>query len=299
MPAVAQGKKKKKPTRTERTVTVSYDGTQPRAPYASSTIASGSKEAGADATLWLGGRRCGRVLIAGGGSQVLETCPGVRPGAIVKIGEGTCTFNFVFTGYRLNDRGRRVKAGRFIGTAGHCIISGGEKTWGRDKGPRALDSEDHRIGEFSYAVLEDPKDFALIRLDKGVKANPQMCHFGGPTGTNSDLSTEPTELQHYGNGVGVGDVVPARESQAVFGMPDPDHVYAQGVAAFGDSGSGVMSAGGRAVGVLVRVGVMVTSGPEAGDIEITRLAPQVARAEKKLGLTELRLIKAAKLETDG
>jgi SAM-dependent MidA family methyltransferase len=40
----------------------------------------------------------------------------------------------------------------------------------------------NRIGEFAYAILQDPKDFALIRLDPGVAANPQMCHFGGPTG---------------------------------------------------------------------------------------------------------------------
>ena len=95
-------------------------------------------------------------------------------------------------------------------------------------------------------------------------------------------------LHHYGNGVGVGAVVPARSALA-FGMPHPDHVFAQGVAVPGDSGSGVISGDGRAVGVLVTVGIhsdsIGTGGIDAGLIGITRLAPQVARAELLLGVT--------------
>jgi hypothetical protein len=70
-------------------------------------------------------------------------------------------------------------------------------------------------------------------------------------------------------------------------MPDPDHVFANGVAAPGDSGSGVISADGRAVGVLVTVGLhtgaLGTGGLDAGLIGITRIAPQEARAEQVLG----------------
>jgi hypothetical protein len=203
-------------------------------------------------------------------------CPGVRPGAIVRTDKGQCTFNFLFLG----SDGRL-----YIGTAGHCILGdspiggdAGEFSWAPGRGPEARDGNDSRIGEFAYAVLQDPKDFALIRLDSGVGASPQMCHFGGPMGTNTSTSPMLVVLHHYGNGVGVGAVVPARSALA-FGMPHPDHVFAQGVAVPGDSGSGVISGDGRAVGVLV------TGGIDAGLIGITRLAPQVARAELLLGVT--------------
>jgi len=77
-------------------------------------------------------------------------------------------------------------------------------------------------------------------------------------------------------------------------MPDPDHVFAQGVAVPGDSGSGVISSDGRAVGVLVTVGVHTASlgfgGLDAGTIGMTRLTPQVERAQAVLGVNlELQL----------
>ena len=80
-----------------------------------------------------------------------------------------------------------------MGTAGHCILGEspvggdvGEESWAPGTGPVASDADGNRIGEFAYAILQDPKDFAVIRLDAGVEASPQMCHFGGPTGTNTD-----------------------------------------------------------------------------------------------------------------
>src|SRR5918996_365009 len=214
------------------------------------------------------------------------TCPGVRPGAIVNSDAGQCTFNFRFNG---------SDGERYIGTAGHCILGDspiggdvGEESWAPGQGPVARDAEGNRIGEFAYAILEDPKDFALIRLDNGVEASAQMCHFGGPNGTNSDQPSTPTLLNHFGNGLGVGSVLPARTALAL-GMPDPDHVFANGVAVPGDSGSGVISSDGRAVGVAVTVGVhsssIGTDGVDAGVVGITRIPPQEARAEQVLGTT--------------
>ena len=206
-----------------------------------------------------------------------------------------CTLNFLF---------RAADGTRFIGTAGHCILGSGEsplrtgeertpevteKTWAPGSGPAAKDASGQRLGEFAYAVLGDPKDFALIRLDPGVDASPQVAFFGGPTGINTDRPDDPVMLAYYGNGVGVGSAVPARSALAL-GMPDPDHVYALGLAAPGDSGSAVISADGRAVGVLVTVGIGLApsgSGPASGnvgDVGITRLGPQLARAEQALGV---------------
>ena len=214
------------------------------------------------------------------------TCPGVRPGAIVLTDVGQCTMNFLFRG---------SDGSRYIGTAGHCILGAspiggnvGETSWAPGKGPVARDSAGSRIGEFAYAILQDPKDFSLIRLDPQAQASAAMCHFGGPTGVNDETPglTQPVVLEWFGNGIVAGSALPARSAIAA-GMPSPDHVFAQGVATPGDSGSGVISSDGRAVGALVTVGVHTGSlglaGGDAGLVGITRLTPQVARAQQLLG----------------
>jgi len=233
----------------------------------------------------LGGKPCKLIPPANAAAPVgTGTCPGVRPGAIVQSDAGQCTFNFLFTG---------SNGARYMGTAGHCILGEspiggdvGEESWAPGTGPVATDADGNRIGEFAYAILQDPKDFALIRLDAGVQASAQMCHFGGPNGTNNDQGSAPVVLNHFGNGVGIGSVLPAR-SHLALGTPSPDHVYANGVAAPGDSGSGVISSDGRAVGVLVTVGIHTagigTAGVDAGLVGITRITPQVARAQQVLG----------------
>jgi hypothetical protein len=232
----------------------------------------------------LGGVPCELIEVPAATPVGVGSCPGVRPGAVVQSDSGQCTFNFLFQG----GDGRR-----YIGTAGHCILGdspvggdAGEQSWAPGTGPEARDGQGNRVGEFAYAILQDPKDFALIRLDAGVAANPQMCHFGGPTGINSDLATQQVTLHHFGQGVGVGTVLPGRSAVAL-GMPDPDHVYALGAVVPGDSGSGIISADGRAVGVIVTTGLHLASigfpTSDAGTMGVTRLAPQVQRASQVLG----------------
>jgi hypothetical protein len=243
-----------------------------------------------DSTLtnWtLGGVPCTLIPVPAAAPFGTGTCPGVRPGAIVRSDVGQCTLNFLFLG---------SDGSRYIGTAGHCILGTspfggdvGEMAWAPGTGPEARDSGGNRIGEFAYAILQDPKDFSLIRLDPQVQANAGMCHFGGPTAVNNDQPglLQPVVLNWFGNGVGVGALLPARSALAA-GMPNPDHVFAQGIAVPGDSGSGVISSDGRAVGVLVTVGVHTASlgfgGLDAGTIGMTRLTPQVERAQAVLGV---------------
>ncbi len=212
----------------------------------------------------------------------IGSCPGVRPGALVESDKGFCTFNFLFTGSDGN---------RYMGTAGHCILGNsqfvediGESSWAPGTGPEARDDNGARIGEFAYAILFRPKDFALIRLDPGVAANPQMCHFGGPTGINTQTSGSGM-IHHRGNGLVIGDLVPARTSYTL-SYSNPNTALAYGAAAPGDSGGGVLSSDGKAVGALVSLGVN-----PGGIIGITRLAPQVAQAEQVLGI-DLTLVTA-------
>jgi hypothetical protein len=250
----------------------------------------------ASAGQWtLGGVPCKLIEVPAAAPVGTGACPGVRPGAVVESDNGQCSFNFLFAG----SDGRR-----YIGTAGHCILGddplggdAGERTWALGTGPEARDGEGNRIGEFAYAVLQDPKDFALIRLDPGVGANPQMCHFGGPTGLNADRPSGPVVLHHFGQGVGVGTVLPARSAIAA-GMPDPDHVYAAGAVLPGDSGSGIISSDGRAVGVIVTTGLHTGTiglpALDAGTMGVTRLQPQLQRAGNQLGI-ELDLQEAPAL----
>jgi hypothetical protein len=207
---------------------------------------------------------------------------------------------------------------RYIGTAGHCVSPGAaaneesnpdgngriERVWSWGSGPVAKDPAGHRIGEFAYAVVRAPKDFALIRIDPAVEASPEMCHFGAPRGVDTTDTAGAVFLRYYGNGQGIDTVLPARSAVA-FGTPNPDHVYAAGLALPGDSGAGVMTADGLALGVLVSFGVHGFSydpgplphtpmprdpphvdgnGADLGTLGITRLGPQLARASQMLGV---------------
>lgn len=227
-------------------------------------------------------------------------CGGVRPGARVGLaGGGGCTLNFLFVG---------SDARRYIGTAGHCLIGAegegpvqetkdGEISWRPGSGIVATDDTGKRIGESAYAIHLDGYDFALIRLDRGVRSSPSMCHWGGPKGINSDMTDGAVLLRHYGHGAGSGRapviimgnepyLVPAR-SALTTSLSDPLRVYAWGHASFGDSGGPVISDDGRAVGVTVSLSTLpVLTG---GNVGITRLPIQVRRAEKMMGIS-LRLL---------
>jgi hypothetical protein len=248
---------------------------------------------GSASAFTLGGAPCSLIPVPAADAAPVgaEPCEGVRPGGRLETDIGLCTYNFLF---------RAPDGTRYIGTAGHCILpsspvtgSAGEKLWPKGAGPQAK-TGGQRVGEFAYAVLEDPKDFALIRLDPGVEASPEMCHFGGPTGVFEGHSPDPTVLEYYGNGVAIGSVLPARSGVAA-GVPNDDHVYAIGLALPGDSGSGVISSDGRALGVLVTTGVhgfgFDENGVDFGTMGITRLAPQIARASEALGF-RLELVTA-------
>lgn len=257
-------------------------------PLASGVGAAESGGSSAEAPLVLGGRPCSLVPVpqleaAAPVGLGVGGCAGVRPGAIVFSEIGRCTFNFLFAG----SDGRR-----YMGTAGHCVLGTGtipvpERIWASGEGPAALDADKVRIGEFAYAIKDSPKDFALIRLDEGVEASPEMCFFGGPTGYDSDVNPDLDLLQYYGNGIGIGTAVPARSAMVV-GKPSSDHVFALGLVLPGDSGSGVNSSDGRAIGVVVTTGFhggrIEPNGVDFGTVGITRLEPQVERAEERLGI---------------
>ena len=228
-----------------------------------------------------------------------------------------CTANFVFTD---------AEGNRYIGTAGHCApVERGVHTWAVGEGPVATHGlrikEAVPIGRFVFAgstlvtsAIPAPAvgftpewDLALIRLDPGIAVSPQMAHFGGPTALNADLSPEPALLYHYGWGVhGVNGEPEVEDCCAIeqpahgrsalaTSMGDPLLVHVIDVAGGGDSGSPVISADGRAVGIVSSMNYAdhgaSLDGIETGNGIYVRLGPQVAFAETTLG-TRLTLVTA-------
>ena len=254
----------------------------------------------------LGGQPCQLIEVPAvtelptAGPFGLDSCPGVRPGAIVQTESGICTLNFMFTDEAAN---------RYMGTAGHCILAtspvggqdNGEVSFGPGDGPEARDGLGNRIGDFVYAIQQDPRDFALILLDDGVEASPQVCSFGGPTGINETRPSllEPTVLSSFGNPLGLGTGITAKSFVAL-GMPSADHVFATGLVLPGDSGGPVVDGQGQAVGTVVTTGLHLgdslvsLQGLDAGLVGITRLGPQLERAGDVLG-TDLDLVTAPRL----
>ena len=205
------------------------------------------------------------------------TCPGLRPGALVRTPIGLCTLAFMFRG---------SDGFRYMATAGHCLLEGTDQeevTFAPGTGPPARDASGALIGTFVYAVQQEARDFALIRLEPGVPAEPQVCHFGGPTG----LAEEPDlallgRLVQYGQGRLFGQLVPARSELLV--ASSEEVVLSAGAAAPGDSGSPLLTSDGRAVGIVVGTGPAALGLVGTGVVFSTRLGPQLRRATELTGV---------------
>jgi hypothetical protein len=145
----------------------------------------------------------------------------VRPGLGYTSDLGGCTFGFLLAG----SDGRSYAA-----TAGHCAVKDGvERVWLRGDGPVVTNDQARPVGHFVYAVKDNSArvDFALIRLNEGIKGNPQLCAWGGPT----RLLTEPreglTELRQHGQGILISEVAPTRTAVAR-SLPREPYTFVQG-----------------------------------------------------------------------
>ena len=202
----------------------------------------------------------------------------MRPGAAVISPIGLCTLNFVFRG---------SDGGRYVGTAGHCLLEGSDvhqAVFGADTGPVALDGTGTRIGTFAYAALDNERDFALVRLDPGVAASPEACGFGGPTILDTAPVPPLTSLHYVAQGSFTRESVPSRMQLTL--SEDALSVTSLGLASPGDSGGPVVRADGRAVGILVATGPgLPLALLGAGLVSYTvKLAPQVDLATRATGV---------------
>ncbi len=180
--------------------------------------------------------------------------PGVNINVVTGDSSGSCTSNFLF---RSPDN-----ATLYLGLAAHCFGDAPTGTSvdvaGRGGAGRiAFNAWDH-VGEqdrFDY-------DFGLVQLSNSVRksVHPAVLHFGGPTAMADSSAVLPgTKVVTYGHSIQRPPADPEnpREGWVVKnGGGDPATsanqilVYTDHPGIQGDSGSGLMTADGRALGVL-------------------------------------------------
>jgi hypothetical protein len=213
----------------------------------------------------------------------ITACSGVRPGAIIQAPKGTIyTMGFLFKG---TDAKKRTA--KYVMTVGDFVLPAFRtKVWPGRSGPQAYDARGKAIGRFVYAKHTDTpafRAFGLVQLDKNIKPNAQVCHFGGPTDIYEAQDLAPSTVEFYGNGAPIDAVIPARTTIAE-SFVGQDYVYTLSpisIVDTGDKGAPFL-VNGKALGFWDgAIGV----GGGAG-IAVARIGPLIALAE---GALKLRL----------
>lgn len=201
------------------------------------------------------------------------------------------TMGFFFKG-----TGAKAKTGTYMATVGNFVLPNiGKKTWGPNTGPAAYDALGKVFGRFVFAYhTETPEfsSFGLVQIDKKVKTNPQVCHFGGPTKLYEATEPLPRTVGYYGNGFPVDQVTPARTA-VITNTSNQESAIGVGVISVADSGDAgaPFVSNGEAIGFWD--GGIGVGGSGAGFI-VSRLGPWIEKAEKELGI-KLTLLTAKPL----
>ncbi len=225
-----------------------------------------------------------------------------------------CTANFVFTD---------AVGGVYVGYAAHCagkgeatdtngcnvkslplgtkvdFVRGGSLVSGGTRLGRGTLAYSSWLAMDAARTTDGPtcafNDFALVKVRARdvSKVNPTVPHFGGPTGIDKNGTRSGERVYSYGNsslragvstlspktGLALGDVA------ADGGWSHEVYTLTPGIP--GDSGSGFMTRGGKAVGTLSTVAIApVPLSNQTGDL-LREL--RFARAES--GIRGLRLAK--------
>ncbi len=216
----------------------------------------------------------------------------IRPGVQVSTGSGSCTSNFLFT--------TPGNGSLLLGSAAHCFA---ENPSGASDGcdPSA---EPHQPGtSVNIEGASEPgvllysswhsmqqgnetsqeaclyNDFALILIPQEDRAttSPAMHGYGGPTGLAQSASVSTGDkLLWYGNSnlrPGMEEAQ-TNEGYVVHAGPWDAVMYSATPGVPGDSGSGVLSSNGDAVGVMNTVRIL----PETGSNGVMLLEPALEYA---------------------
>ncbi|WP_151083047.1 hypothetical protein [Nocardioides cynanchi] len=237
----------------------------------------------------------------------------IHPGTMMYTAGAQCTANFVFTD---------AAGTTYLGYAAHCAGTGsstdtnGCSTASVPLGtPVDLTNDGNLAGEgtivghgtlaYSSWITEhqlgttDPNtcaynDLALVKVAAAdvSKVNPSVPFWGGPTGIDTDGTASGDQVWTYGNSslrAGLSPLSPHTglslgDAAADGGWSHPLYTVSPGIP--GDSGSGFMTAGGRAVGVLSTLGLA----PLPASNNIGDLAKELAFAQAHSGISGLQLV---------
>ncbi len=196
--------------------------------------------------------------------------PGViAPGALISVGGFDCTTNFVFTNGptwflgtashcfwpddNITDAGQCSHGAMALGTPVDIALTDGTTTTGRVAYISGRTMREHGVCEVrsdQNTDLSDGNDFALVELemDDVRRTDPTVPRFGGPMGVRT--TTSP-----------LGRNEPVYSYQGEFGAKagyrneadDSAFRYVHLPSVIGNSGSGLLDAQGRAVGVICDV----------------------------------------------
>lgn len=237
----------------------------------------------------------------------------IHPGTMMYTDGAQCTANFVYT-----DSSGHV----YVGYAAHCAGTGestdtngcttdsvplGTKVDFTNDGNPASEGTIVGHGTLAYSswITEHQlgttdantcayDDLALVEVDPAdvSKVNPSVPFWGGPTGIDTNGTAAGDQVWTYGNsslraglsplsphtGISLGD------DAADGGWSHPLYTVSPGIP--GDSGSGFMTAGGKASGVLSTLGLA----PLPGSNNIGDLAKELAFAQAHSGISGLALV---------
>jgi hypothetical protein len=260
----------------------------------------------------------GAGLTTGGGSA--SAAPQWAPAATAVIHPGTmmytagaqCTANFVYTD---------ATGAVYVGYAAHCAGTGtstdtngctvdsvplGTKVTFTNDGNPASEGTTVGTGTLAYSSWTTEhalgttdastcayNDLALVRVDPAdvAKVNPSVPFWGGPTGIDTDGTAAGDRVWTYGNSSLRGGLTPLSphtgislgDDAADGGWSHPLYTVGPGIP--GDSGSGFMTADGKAVGVLSTLGLA----PLPLSNNIGDLAKELAFAQAHSGIPGLAL----------
>lgn len=224
----------------------------------------------------------------------------IHPGVQVTSEAGQCTSNFIYTS------GTNV----YIGVAAHCFGTGGPTdTNGCESDTLGLGTSAEiegasRPGTLVYSswITMNQRgesdentcsynDFALVEIDPVdvAKTNPSVPFWGGPNGL--DASVEPGEdVYSYGNSslrLGIPELSPKRGICVDRYADNWEYdVYTVSPGIPGDSGSGFLSATGKAFGVLSTLQVA----PLAGSNGVGNLAKELTYASSNGSIGTVTLV---------
>jgi hypothetical protein len=237
----------------------------------------------------------------------------IHPGTMMYTDGAQCTANFVYSDGAGNT---------YVGYAAHCAGQGaatdtngcntqslplGTKVTFNEGGNLASEGTQVGTGTLAYSSWltmqkngeKDANtcaynDLALVKVDPASAGtvNPSVPFWGGPTGIDNDGTAAGDRVYTYGNSslrAGIEQLSPHTgaslgDDAADAGWSHPVYTVSPGIP--GDSGSGFMSADGKALGVLSTVAIA----PLAGSNGVGDLGKELAYAQSNSGISGLALV---------